>query len=90
MNAEEAKNTIKHSEKYCDIPDIKSHHQSYSIAVGYLKALEGPEVKALIEALEETYENEMCWDTNDEEECGECGWCKAKSAIKQYHKAIKK
>jgi len=86
MNAKEAREIIKSRNGLTPKP----YSFEEGIANGYFKALKGPEVKALVEALEEMYDNELCWDTKDEEECGECGWCKAKKAINQYHEAISK
>ena len=40
MNEKEAREIIKHPGIYCDKPDPLSHHQKFSIAKGYLDAVE--------------------------------------------------
>ncbi len=71
MNAKEAIEIIAHNKKYghktwaIEAQDIKNRigfkNETWleiaSIAEGYLAALEGPEVKALVEALEKINEN---------------------------------
>lgn len=54
----------------------------YYHAKGYLEAIE--KAKGLADALEEMYDDGCCWDTYEEEECGECGWCHSKQALETW------
>lgn len=47
-------------------------------------------LETCFEALEAIYDDGMCWETRDEEECGECGWCKTKNALNLMAELLEK
>ena len=47
-------------------------------------------LESCFEALEAIYDDGMCWETKDEEECGECGWCKTRDALNLVAKVLEK
>lgn len=81
MNATEAKRVIT---KYSDLHYSAGYEPDYEIgqAEGYLKALEGPEVKALMEALEQTIHRLKFLGHSDSDK-----WDKI---LAQYYAAVKK
>ncbi len=101
MNATEAREIINQIESgECDFCKKRAHYGIADLnqAQGYLEALEGPEVKTLVEALEpfanegsyhKPYKSEgsLCENCED---IFPCEFVKAKEAYVQYKEAIKK
>ena len=47
-------------------------------------------LESCFEASEAIYDDGMCRETKDEEECGECGWCKTRDALNLVAKVLEK
>ncbi len=70
---------------------------NFGMAKGYIAALEGPEVKALVEAFKNLMANENygCWKGEDDPvsetymPCGKCVFCGAEDALSKFREAIK-
>lgn len=75
MREKEAREILKNAEYY-------EFNSEWFRAKSYLEAID--KAKVLEDALKEMYDDGNCWDTKDEEECGECGWCHSKQAINQW------
>lgn len=77
-NKEKSKKHLK-EENDC----LKSENQQLIDGIYATRLLQ--ELKAerheLKEALKEFVDDGMCWDTNEEAECGDCGWCKGNAIL---------
>jgi hypothetical protein len=90
MNAKESKEIIK--KPIAMLEDNLDYHLRLK-AEGYLAALEGPEVKALVEALEEVARGRVLDNHIDPLECEvscNCDELISKEALAQYREAVKK
>lgn len=93
MNAKEAREELKmmKPQMLSDLIDWSSRRVGY--AEGYLEALEGSEVKELIEAIKEMIDfSGECYCLSEEESCTpggkNCPNCIAKDVLTRYQEAI--
>lgn len=93
MNAKEAREIIENHKNHTQrIRSVKYFPECFNPkcmeAKGYLEALEGPEVKVLVEALEDSIDalcGEFCSSQSEHQ-----GHKKQDKALAQYREAIKK